>query len=329
MYLRLHACQNLSVGGPDYAPIRFDVAGSDIVEATALFTSGYEGAAFRIEASEKPFYFRHTIVGTSQITLRRTTFHAHAVGSSPPGSDYIVTWLTAGSGHWDDGDDRYDLRLNEPVIFPTDRPFQFDLTDIEQRLVHIDRATLDEIAVEHTGTPPGALTLDHHAVPDPKSVRAWQNTLSLVSRTLPDLDASPLLQNEMVRIAGIALLGMFPPQPKALPKELLIPKNRRLRTAAEYMHANAHLPITTAMVAEAAGVSLRSLQEGFRRAFGVTPNVYLRNVRLDRVRDDLRKQPPGTITETARRWGFSHMGRFAAEYTGRHGETPTETDFVS
>ena len=314
------------MAGPEYSPIRFDRSGTDLDEAVALFTNDYNGAELSAAPSDKPFFFRHTVVGTSQITLRRTIFHARLTGLVTPASDYIVTWLTDGTGHWDDGDDRFDLRVGQPVVFPTDRPFRFAMTDVHQRLVHIDRATLDEIAVEHTGSPPGALHLDHHHVPDPKAVRAWENTLALVSRTLPDLEASPLLQNEMVRIAGIALLGMFPPQPRALPPELLLPRNSRLKDAAEYIHANAHLPITTTMIAAAAGLSLRSLQEGFRRAFGVTPTAYLRNVRLDRVQEELQKQPPGTITQTARRWGFTHLGRFTLEYTNRHGETPTTTD---
>lgn len=320
------SCHDLLVAGPDYTPIRFDRSGTDLDEAAALFTAGYTGSGFHITPTAKPFFYRHTIVGTSQITLRRTTFHAHIEGVVPPGPDYIITWLIDGRGHWDTGDNRYDLRLNEPVVFPTDRDFHFDFTDVEQRLVHIDRATLDQIAVEHTGTPPGALHLDHRRTPDPKAVQAWRNTLALVSRTLPDLDGSPLLQNEMVRIAGIALLGMFPPQPATLPEVLLRPGNTRLKIAVEYIHANAHLPINTTMIAQAAGLSVRSLQEGFRRAFDLTPTTYLRNVRLDRVREDLRRQPPGTIAHTAKRWGFTHLGRFATEYRTRHGETPTTTE---
>ncbi len=50
--------------------------------------------------------------------------------------------------------------------------------------------------------------------------------------------------------------------------------------AADYMHAHAHLPITTAHIAKDLGVGLRSLQLAFQRSLETTPHQYLRLVRL-------------------------------------------------
>jgi transcriptional regulator GlxA family with amidase domain len=83
-------------------------------------------------------------------------------------------------------------------------------------------------------------------------------------------------------------------------------------------------------VAELAGkvsVSARSLQQGFRRSLHTTPMAYLRLVRLEKVRDDLSLSAPAsvTVTEIATRWGFVHLGRFAAAYRAAFGEPPSET----
>ena len=45
------------------------------------------------------------------------------------------------------------------------------------------------------------------------------------------------------------------------------------------------------------------------------------------VREHLRQADPAlhTVTETAYRYGFTHMGRFAAEYRARFGEAPSTT----
>jgi transcriptional regulator GlxA family with amidase domain len=73
-----------------------------------------------------------------------------------------------------------------------------------------------------------------------------------------------------------------------------------------------------------AGVSARRLQEAFREHLGTTPMEYLRSVRLDRVHAELRCGAGG-VTETAHRWGFTHLGRFAAAYRERFGVLPSET----
>jgi AraC-like DNA-binding protein len=55
--------------------------------------------------------------------------------------------------------------------------------------------------------------------------------------------------------------------------------------------------------------------------------TYLRRVRMARVHEDLVAADPHLTTATiiARRWGFGHYGRFAAEYLRRYGRKPSET----
>ena len=74
-------------------------------------------------------------------------------------------------------------------------------------------------------------------------------------------------------------------------------------------------------------VSARSLQDGFQRSIGVPPMRYLRNVRLDRVHDDLLAAGPdeATVSQVAGRWGFLHLSRFAAAYRERFGQSPSQT----
>jgi transcriptional regulator GlxA family with amidase domain len=83
-------------------------------------------------------------------------------------------------------------------------------------------------------------------------------------------------------------------------------------------------PYTVGDLARVAGVSARRLQEAFREHLGTTPMEYLRSVRLDRVHAELRSGAGG-VTETAHRWGFTHLGRFAAAYRERFGVLPSET----
>jgi AraC-like DNA-binding protein len=99
---------------------------------------------------------------------------------------------------------------------------------------------------------------------------------------------------------------------------------RRVRDAIE---SEPERPFTVADLAAIAGVSVRSLQDGFRRHLDATPMGYLQEVRLRRAHDDLLTADPlrDTVSTIAHRWGFVHLGRFASAYRVRYHETPSET----
>ncbi|MEU7120038.1 AraC family transcriptional regulator [Streptomyces zaomyceticus] len=86
-------------------------------------------------------------------------------------------------------------------------------------------------------------------------------------------------------------------------------------------------PFTTTELAGLARVSVRRLQESFREYVGMSPMAYVREVRLDRVREELRAAAPDqvSVSEVAWRWGFAHQGRFAARYREKYGESPSGT----
>lgn len=100
-----------------------------------------------------------------------------------------------------------------------------------------------------------------------------------------------------------------------------------IRAAVDIIHAQAHEPLTTESIAHRCHVSVRSLQEGFRRHLATTPMAYLRSVRLERAHDELRGADPSrdTVTQIAFRWGFHNLSRFAALYRAAYGESPADT----
>jgi AraC-like DNA-binding protein len=102
---------------------------------------------------------------------------------------------------------------------------------------------------------------------------------------------------------------------------------RSVSRAVELLRSDLARPWTVGELASDACTSVRSLQEGFRRSLDTTPMAYLRRLRLERVREDLVTGAPGTIrvSDVAARWGFLHLGRFAAAYAARFGERPSET----
>ncbi|WP_433369849.1 AraC family transcriptional regulator [Actinoplanes sp. CA-142083] len=102
---------------------------------------------------------------------------------------------------------------------------------------------------------------------------------------------------------------------------------RAIRRVVDAIHDEPERPFTVADLAAIAGMSVRSLQEGFRRHIGCTPMAYLQRERLLRAHETLRRADPlrMTVAAVAHRWGFAHLGRFASAYRTRFGEPPSDT----
>jgi transcriptional regulator GlxA family with amidase domain len=101
---------------------------------------------------------------------------------------------------------------------------------------------------------------------------------------------------------------------------------RRLRAAEDYIRAHFGQPLALAGIAEASGASVRSLCLAFRTHYHCSPMDFVRQVRLEAARTALQSAAPGAqVTDIALACGFGHLGRFAAMYRARYGESPQQT----
>jgi AraC-like DNA-binding protein len=100
---------------------------------------------------------------------------------------------------------------------------------------------------------------------------------------------------------------------------------RDVRRATDYMHANLAQPITLSDLVSVSGVAGRTLLKHFRAVHGLSPMRYLRNLRMERVREELAAGSRDSVGSAALSWGFIHAGRFSIEYRHRFGESPSET----
>lgn len=307
--------------------VRLEAVGRDPEVARPTLSAFYDGAEWDTHATDRLYSYRYAAIGDEAMTLRTSQMQGYVEGDIPPGDDYIVQWLVGGSALVDLRGDAVPLTIGRPMLFPAHRPFVFGFTDYQQKLVHLNRQQVDAVAAELHHVHPGSIRFDHLARPSAASIAMWHDTIALVSRTVSRGSVSPLLWNELVRMTSVSFLEMYPPHAAAAPPTLLRARNAHLRAAVEFIHENPHLPLTVAGIAEVAGLSVRALQEAFQRTLGMSPLAHLRQVRLDRARDDLVAGSPGAITvrDIAGRWGFAHPGRFSTAYARRFGEHPRDT----
>ncbi|MCW2686372.1 MAG: AraC family transcriptional regulator [Mycobacterium sp.] len=164
----------------------------------------------------------------------------------------------------------------------------------------------------------------------PGAAQIWVRLLLMVHRQLDDPDSlmrhavvlDPLVES---LINGFLLVTDHPyREALAAPGEHGRPA--AVRDAMDIIEGGPHLPLTTSTLARQCHVSVRTLQEGFQRHLGMSPMAYVRVVRLRRAHRDLRSADPShsSVAAIAHRWGFAHLGRFAAAHKRMYDQTPLQ-----
>jgi len=164
---------------------------------------------------------------------------------------------------------------------------------------------------------------------DPVAVRALQRRLGRVVGQLEGdstvLEAAAVRHELAFEIPAqlIETLASAREKPEIPPSSV---RDLAVRRALQLIDGQPDQPHTVQAICQAARVSRRTLDYAFREHFGVTPKAYLKAVRLNGVRRELRDAEAGTvIADVANRWGFWHMGQVAADYRRLFGELPSQT----
>lgn len=99
-----------------------------------------------------------------------------------------------------------------------------------------------------------------------------------------------------------------------------------VKRVEDFIRAHASQDMSIPELTQIAGVSLRTLQNGFRRFRGLTLTDAIREVRLEQWRALLQTAGKGArASDLALSAGLMHYGRAAESYRQRYGEKPSET----
>ncbi|MFM2058985.1 MAG: hypothetical protein RLY71_3370 [Pseudomonadota bacterium] len=153
---------------------------------------------------------------------------------------------------------------------------------------------------------------------------------ALHRQALDTLGANPQLLHELTALLHLRdalLMDWIEAIPSHVDVSALgsIDARRRLvGRACERVLACRSDPPTILQVCSEIGTSPRKLDYCFRDVLGVSPSRYLRAVRLNGARREL-KSSTDTVHDIAARWGFWHMGAFSTDYRRQFGELPSVT----
>jgi AraC-like DNA-binding protein len=305
---------------------RVAVSTHDRAEAARLLRRTYPDVALEIARSDAPFVFRHSAIGDGRIRTSELMISgpARATGTFEERTGTVGEVL---SGRLSAEYARTRIDTAQPFLRPSG-PARFVLDDVHLRTTEFDAEPFHQ-AVERYEQTGLRRRLSRTAPLSPSAGAAWSWTATHVQRTMRDPHSfdNPIVAGELFDLAVRTLLACFAEPSAEGPVPSLAGAPRAVRRAVAYLEEHALDVVTVPDVAEAARISVRSLQSLFRRHLGVSPVEHLHAIRREAARRDLRagSGEDATVRAVAERWGFGNSGRFARLYQARFGELPSDT----
>lgn len=139
----------------------------------------------------------------------------------------------------------------------------------------------------------------------------------------PLINTGVLLPARLKEMLVDALLETWPhnySQAMSRPVPAIAP--RHVKRAMAYLREHPAQQLSGSELATLANVSVRALQDGFRRFAGVSIIAFQRQVRLEQAREVLARGEGGSVAQVALQHGFSNAGRFARYFQQAFGVTP-------
>ena len=287
------------------------------IEIRQLEPSEINDTVAQIKAGD--FYLSHA----------QFTGKTHQVGEIPPGRTFAFHWGEESSLLWR----KKNVPLNALMLFPPSakldviskgklshpHTISFPQELLLSRVPNSERARIEKLLDTKD-----ILLVDMAKITSLKALYDKYFEGVHNDNTLVD---SPVYQECLQEEFISAILDILSSETKddnINPKEALVVKWEQLET---YIEAHKDDPIKVSKLSQAVGINERSLYRLFNERYGVTPKSYLNKLRLNGVHHDLKHVNinEAKVNKIANRWGYWHMGQFAADYRELFNELPSET----
>ncbi|AGL20637.1 AraC family transcriptional regulator [Actinoplanes sp. N902-109] len=322
-----------SITSPADFPTAATCSSADLDDARALLNRFYYAAAVDVPEPRAEFGLQADVVRLGPLTVGQLGFRG-PVGFRVSETDaYHVTVPIAGTMRAQHAGHRVLAGAGRAVLFGPCYPIQTLHDPHSSELdIKIERSALEaELAALLGRRVTGPLCLPPLIDLTTGPMRSWARLVRLLRGEITH--PSSLLRQPIVvsHLRHSVLSGLLLSLPHRYSEELAAPvppgPPRAIQHVVDAIHDEPERPFTVGDLAAVAGVSVRSLQEGFRRYVGNSPMAYLQQVRLARAHETLKREDPSrtTVASVAHRWGFAHLGRFASAYHARYGAHPSQT----
>jgi AraC-like DNA-binding protein len=245
---------------------------------------------------------------------------------------FLVKWTLAGQGQLLSGARAAITSPRSIVITDPNEHTKIRMTAECQHLtVRVSRAALLELlGARLRRTPRKILKFDLEIPIEGDFARAWCELVAHICHLSASAPAA--LANEGVRrqYARTLMEILLSSAPNSFSSSLHEPVNRaaawHVRRARDYVHEHLSESMSVAEIAATVGVTPRTLQNGFRKAFNLTPAEYIRRTRIEVLHQTLLAADANQgVTDLMMNLGIVNFGRYAQYYRERFGVAPSTT----
>lgn len=255
-----------------------------------------------------------------------------AVSADLPDSHVLVHLALDGeTTMWTDHG-KFVLRRDEMLVSSPGTPLRVEMTPQCRHLaVRIPVATCTEYLARELHIPVNRPLEFYSGSQSARELPlVWRGMIQHLGEQLrlgPSIISRPRLQRQYGMVLAEVLLGNCR---NSYSEQISLHGNdispRHVRRAREIIHQSLDDNISINALAVQVGVSVRSLQNGFRDFLGVTPLEYVRRHRLERLHSALMNASGDTnVTELMLECGIVNFGRYAQYYRQQYGCLPSET----
>lgn len=278
----------------DDTPPHLQVGGVEFGGVRLLELHYHAPVEISLESSGEQYLFRSTLQGRCEVTQGRRQAAVAAGGlsvSSPFASSRIVTGGSCRNAVLSVPREALEVQVQRLLGHSLRQPLAFDVP----------------LAASHPGVQALGLALDY------------------ICRLFAlDLNLAALRQGMSEHLAHLLLTQLPHNYSAALEHAQRPPLPWHVRRACDHIDAHLDQPLALASLCALSGVSLRTLQTGFRRFLGQTPVEYIRERRLLAVHHALQAGE-GSVTDVLLRHGINSPGHFTQQYRRRFGCLPSAT----
>lgn len=308
---------------------RFDAVTEDPGEIDEL-TRMMFGASVRVERHDgRPASLRLAQAATTGFGVQRVTWNVDGRCEVGPLERFLCIRLHRGAYGLDQGSGRVTYAAGDTFLADPGRKVDAEVIGADLDSFTIDQGVLQDVALQLAPWSRGRLDFRQAVPVTPQLGRVWDGVLDHVTQSMRDDDLvaeNPLIRATLQHLLAATACGVFGLLEDPRGDERVT--TRSVSRALSYIDDRLAEPITVGDIAAAAGLSVRGLQDAFRRDLDITPMQQLTRARLSAARRDLLEADPTTgttVADIARKWGFGQMGRFAGRYRSEFGESPRTT----
>lgn len=295
-------------------PIEPSFSTTRLAAARATIGAAFTAHSLRALSGSRSLDLRHAHVPLGEVSFNRLCYGAEVEVVAPRLEHFYLLQLTlAGTVEIESRGARMQLKPGMMVVMNPDRPYvKRWSSDATQIILRVERRLIDALAARTEFAYAGFAGTGRLA-PLYRFLRYLETELADPAGTRAAERAAKPIADHLAHL----MLDCMPHvgRPAA-------PAPAYVRRAEQCMRERMAEDLSAATIAGAAGISVRSLDNGFKATHGMSMMRYLRARRLDAAHARLQQAPATSVAQVAASVGWRHGGRFAASYQARFGHLP-------